>query len=118
MITAIDPARRFQFWEYHVSHGTALIRSPRQSDEPANLDIMLFGVEYLAIPRHLDTVKLERANEEEWRRVERLLGRDVQRNRVWALVAGSSRHLLVAAKVEIRETAMAIFDSPFDVTEP
>jgi hypothetical protein len=31
---------------------------------------MLFGVEYLAVPRHLDCIELELANEQEWRCVE------------------------------------------------
>lgn len=116
MTTVIDPARRFQLWEYHVSHGTALLRSPRGSRETANIDIMLFGVEYLALPRHLEALRLERGTDDEERRVAELLGREPGSGRVWVLISAGVRHLVVAAKVDVRETSMDIFDSPFEGT--
>ncbi len=112
LLSEIDPTRHFQLWEYHVSHGTALVRSPRGGDETNNIDIMLFGVEYLALPRHLDAVLLERGSADDLRRTEELLGREVDPERVWALTSAGVRHLVVAAKVDVRETSMDIFDSP------
>lgn len=113
MTNPIDAGRHFQLWEYHVSHGTALVRSPRSTDEPNNIDIMLFGVEYLALPRHLDAVQLAQGTENDRRRAEELLGRTVQADRVWVVSSGEVRHLVVAAKVDVRETTMDTFDSPF-----
>lgn len=118
MTTAIDPKRRFQLWEYHVSHGIVLIRSPRESDETHNLDIMFFGVEYLAIPRHLEEVIIEPGSKEDWNHANRLLKRNIEHHRVWAIVSLGVRHLIVAAKIDVRETKTDIFDSPFNKTEP
>ncbi len=113
MTNLIDAGRHFQLWEYHVSHGTALVRSPCSADEPNNIDIMLFGVEYLALPRHLDGVQLARGTADDQRRAEELLGQTVQADRVWLLSSGTVHHLVVATKVEVRETTTDMFDSPF-----
>lgn len=45
------PERRFQLWEYRVSHGSLLIRSPRGVGFSQNVDFVFVGVEYLAVPR-------------------------------------------------------------------
>lgn len=117
MTISIDPARRFQLWEYHISHGSALVRSPRGPGEASNIDIMLFGVEYMALPRHLEAVRIEAGTEEERRQLERAIGREVRPERVWAIISAGLRHLVVAAKVEVRETITEIFESPFSREE-
>ena len=50
--------RNFQLWEYHVSHGSLLIRSPKRGEDTKNIDIVFAGVEYMALPRHLKSVEL------------------------------------------------------------
>lgn len=42
--------RRFQIWDYHVSHARMLIRSPNSSGTSTNQDIIFWGVEFLGIP--------------------------------------------------------------------
>ena len=37
--------RTFQLWEYRVSHGSLLIRSPKGEDVAMNIDIICVGVE-------------------------------------------------------------------------
>jgi len=64
----------------------------------------------------MEGVCLEHATVDEQRRVAELLGREVGPERVWALISVGFRHLVVAAKVSVRETSMEIFDSPFDGT--
>jgi hypothetical protein len=109
----MDTSHRFQLWEFHVSHGTALIRSPRSGDEVHNTDIMFFGVEYLALPRHLGPIAVEEGTPEDLAIAERAIGPIKEPSRVWVVCCGAKRHLVVAAKVEVRETSTDIFDSPF-----
>lgn len=39
--------RKFQFWEYLVSQGSLLIRSPFGKIHKTNIDIMFAGVKYI-----------------------------------------------------------------------
>jgi hypothetical protein len=39
MKTTFDD-RRFQFWQYRVSHGELLVRSPKDAAHPRNVDLM------------------------------------------------------------------------------
>jgi hypothetical protein len=39
--------RYFQLWEYQVSHGMLLLRSPRSPEHQTNLDVLFHGVEYV-----------------------------------------------------------------------
>ncbi len=106
--------RKFQLWEYRVSHGSLLIRSPKKGDQRFNVDIKFFGVEYVAVPRHLkEIVKLE-VNEEEAKYVEHLLGKPVKKDYVFILESSTGRHVIVAAKMKVEENELDIFDSPFD----
>jgi hypothetical protein len=43
--------RKFQFWQYRVSHGEVLVRSPKDAAHPRNVDLMFVGVEYVDLPR-------------------------------------------------------------------
>jgi hypothetical protein len=40
-------SRRFQLWEYRVSHGSLLVRSPKGPDATTNVDLVFDGVEYI-----------------------------------------------------------------------
>lgn len=48
-----------------MSHGSLLIRSPRDSDHPKNVDLICTGVEYLAVARHLKGIELVEPTAEE-----------------------------------------------------
>jgi hypothetical protein len=97
-----------------VSHGSALVRSPRGGEHPTNIDIVFWGVEYLAVPRHLKGISVEAGNPTECALASEMLGKDVPSERVWALVSNGFRHLAVVAQIQVRETDMDIFDGPFD----
>jgi hypothetical protein len=57
--------RRFQIWDYNVSHARLLIRSPASSNIPTNIDIIFFGVRYVGIPAYLQGLKIELASEKD-----------------------------------------------------
>ena len=105
--------RDFQFWEYRVSHGQLLIRSPKSPTQDVNVDLVFAGVEYAALPRHLLELKIEDATELDVSVVAERLGRPVKKNTITILIAQGTRHIVVAAAVKVAESNMDIFDSPF-----
>lgn len=46
----MESSRRFQLWEYRVSHGSLLIRSPRCPQERTNIDVIFDGAKYRLSP--------------------------------------------------------------------
>ncbi len=113
MTIAEYPHRRFQLWEFRVSHGCALVRSPRGPDIDNNIDILLFGVEYLSLPTLMRGLVVEKGTAEEQQRLSDLLAMPLEHEKVWALTSGRVRHRVVAVELEVRETDTDIFESPF-----
>ena len=50
--------RDFQLWEYKVSHGQLLIRSPKDELHSKNLDLIFRGVQFISSPRHFRGIVL------------------------------------------------------------
>ncbi len=105
--------RRFQLWEYRVSHGSLLIRSPRGPGVEQNIDLVFSGVEYVACPRMLRGLELQTATPCDVERARDAIGGDVVAERVFVLVSGGRRNIVVAAGCRVTEHAGDIFDSPF-----
>lgn len=62
-------------WEYHVSHGSLLLRSPEGVGHRATVDIICTGVSYVAVPRHMGEIEVAGATVEEVAGVEKILGK-------------------------------------------
>jgi hypothetical protein len=106
--------RQFQLWEYHVSHGSLLIRSPAAPALARSIDLIFVGVEYLNAPRHLGEIAVSEATADEIQRLQEILQKRVVSSRVWALQSSRGRFLVVAAALKVQEHIGDIFDSPFD----
>lgn len=104
--------RRFQLWEYKVSHGSLLIRSPKSSETVRNVDLVFVGVEYLAVPRVLDGVVVDKGTEEDHAAVSAEFDR-VDPERLFVLVSADRRYPIVAVACRAAENDGEIFDSPF-----
>lgn len=113
-------ARDFQVWEYQVSHGQLLIRSPKRpatgtSPECAtNVDLVCLGVEYMALPRALRGLEIESPTAEELRGLEATVGAPLTGEHVRILVSGGRRFPVVAATFAMVENDWDIFESPFE----
>jgi len=105
--------RNFQLWEYHVSHGSLLIRSPKRGEDTKNIDIVFAGVEYMALPRHLKSVELDDASSREISELSILVGRKLEGKAVTIIIAEGTRYSVVATGMRITENDMDIFHSPF-----
>jgi hypothetical protein len=106
--------RRFRFWDYNVSHDQMLIRSPKSFEFKTNVDIVMWGVEYLDLPTSLDGVTMASASLEELGRAEQSLGRKLGSSQVFCFISGDSHFLVVAAGFKILENDLDIFDSSLE----
>jgi hypothetical protein len=112
-MSELTKGREFQLWEYHVSHGSLLIRSPAGPGFETSIDIICLGVEYLAAPRHLGEIIVSEATGAEIERLEEILFKKLLPSRVWALQGSRQRSLVVAVALKVQEHRGDIFDSPF-----
>jgi hypothetical protein len=112
-MSELTKGREFQLWEYHVSHGSLLIRSPAGPKFKTSIDIICVGVDYLSASRHLGEIFVSTASDAELRRLEEILGKKIPPSRVWLLKNLRERALIVAAELRISEFQGDIFDSPF-----
>lgn len=113
MTRAMYPDRRFQLWEYRVSHGGLLIRSPRGPSASNNIDLLFDGVELVCCPRMLRGLELVQAEAGDVDRASASLGEMEAPDQVFVLVSEGVRHLVVASSLRVSEHEGDIFDSPF-----
>ena len=107
------PNRHFQLWEYKVSHGSLLVRSPKTMELDLNVDIVFSGVELVSMPRHLHGLDFARASLEDRLSAKQLIGHEVAADRLFILISRNVRYKIIAANYKVNENAMEIFDSPF-----
>lgn len=105
--------RIFQFWEYKVSHGSLLIRSPMKEEQQYNIDIKFFGVLYLSIPRHFKGITIVDANRKEEILIKKQIGQELNNSKIFVLESQNSRYLVVASQMKIDKNELDIFDSVF-----
>jgi len=105
--------RKFQVWEYQVSMGNLLIRSPRSDEMPTNLDLHFTGVDYLCLPRNFDGLALDVPTAGEIQMVEKAVGARLD-HRLWILVSGGNRFAVAGSQLFIRENDWEHFDSPIE----
>lgn len=109
----LESSRRFQLWEYRVSHGALLIRSPKGPQESNNIDVVFDGVEYIDCPRMLRGLLLTEGSAEDLHVLARAFGEVHPPNRVFVLTTGGIAYHVVASSCRIEENQADIFDSPF-----
>jgi hypothetical protein len=119
MAVEFESDRLFQLWEYRVSHGELMIRSPKSpagTDGPerdTNVDIAFVGVKYLAVPCLLSGIRLKPPTDEEVNELKAIIGKSVTADNVWILSSSGKRFSVVGSRIWISENEMDIFESPF-----
>ncbi len=106
--------RTFQLWEYHVSHGSLLIRSPRGEDRRSNIDIICTGVEYLDVPRFLRGLEIAAPTLHEVQDLSKRVGKQLTSQVVHILASAGERFRIVSGTFSVDENEVDIFESPFD----
>lgn len=107
------PDRLFQLWEYRVSHGGLMIRSPRGPNTSTNVDLIFDGVELLCCARILRGLELVRPEEGDVAKVYDFLGELAGSDGVFVFASEGVRHIVVASSFRVVEHEGDIFDSPF-----
>jgi len=121
MHTKFQSDRTFKVWEFQVSHGQLLIRSPKapasrdKPEQTTNLDIIFLLVDYLAVPKILEGIELVAANQSELNALACLMGKIPSSNSVCIIESGGRRFPIVAANVTIKENTWDIFESPLEM---
>jgi len=112
-VTSLIKGRQFQLWEYHVSHGALLLRSPEGVGHRGTVDIICTGVQYVAVPRHVGEIEVAEATAEEVAGVEKILGKKIRLpEQVYVLKNSHGRFPLVAVSLSIQEHRGSVFKSP------
>lgn len=118
----LTKGREFQLWEYRVSHGSLLIRSPARpasAGRPGfetNVDIICTAVAYLAAPRVLGEITICEGTQPELEGIEEILGKPLHpRSRVWALQNARCRSLVASVFLNVEENRAGLFESPFQL---
>lgn len=98
--------RNFQLWEYFVSHSQLLIRSPKTSDSEKNVDILFSGVKYISLPCSFssrDGLVLQEGSQVDLLSFTSLTSFPDAENRLFWLICGESKHVVIADVCEISE---------------
>lgn len=103
--------RKFQIWEYKVSHQQLLIRSPKSESHATNLDLIFVGVDYMALPTSMNGISIVPANEEELQFASTIAGQPFQ---VIVLETGGRRYLIKAAHFRVSENELDLFESSLE----
>ena len=103
--------QHFQFWEYRVSHGQLLIRSPKSSRQTNNIDLVFKGVKYVCLPRYLKGIKMLNVTDEDRNQIEKVLAQQVEREHIRVLGSGGQKYYVVSEVFYIQENDREIFDS-------
>jgi hypothetical protein len=102
-----ESTRSFQIWDYNVSHKQLLIRSPRTNGESDNVDIVFWGVEYIAISTLIDGLTLTRLTPSE---AVRCFAAEFNSQSVPTFKIGSSG-FVIASGCKVLVNQLEIFDS-------
>ena len=110
--------REFNIWEYHVSHGSLLLRSPKRENFDTNVDIIFAGVEYISGPTILGFLEFSKPTEAERSLVGKAINTRMNGCTLWAWNTEwntkSARLLIAGGWFKICENAYPIVSSPFE----
>ena len=106
--------RRFQVWEYQMSHGMLLVRSSRSPEQATNIDLLFVGVEYMDLPSSMDGLELDAPTTIELSHLAARTGKPIAAPAVTMLVTGGGRFTVVGTTITVSENDWDIFASPIE----
>jgi len=112
--------RDFQVWEYQVSHGHLLLRSPKKPasqrgpEQITNLDLHFWGVEYFELPRQLSGLEVVEPTPDEIDGLKRFVKCPISTENVSILMSEGHRFPVVCAGLKVSENEWDIFESPIE----
>jgi len=110
MINQRTIERRFQIWEFSVSHGRLLLRSPAGPENDTNIDILFSGVQFMACPRLMRGIRIEVPSREDLEAIIMLFRALRKTETLHVLVSEEHRNYIVAASAQVSENRKELFD--------
>ncbi len=113
--------RYFKFWEYIISHGSLLLRSPATNGYDTNIDVIVKGMEYISIPYSFDGIEIhefhmsEIAGENTPLRKDRDCFRFPDVHRVYKIFSEGFEYRIIASMLAVSEHDRPIMYSPFKI---
>lgn len=107
------PSRTFQAWDFTVSHGSLLIRSPRGQEDLENADVCFVGVEFMSIPRTFKGLRIVPGSDRDAVVVAPLAGAFSSEAKVFLLRSEGRTGIVVAADCSVSMNDRDIFDVPW-----
>ena len=120
MSDLLPSSRIFKVWEYQVSHGQLLVRSPKAPatssvlEQVTNVDLVFHGVEYMALPRLMRGLELVKPTLDEVKALEAILDCSIEKDGIIIIHSNGQRFPVVASGVSISENTWDIFESPIE----
>ncbi len=107
--------RTFQVWEYRVSLGQLLIRSPINASYDYNQDLIFMGVQYMSLPNRFEGIELVEPTDEEIQHIKKYVKNGHEMNKLYILESKEIRFSVFAVSMKISENKMDLFESHFDI---
>lgn len=106
-------SRRFRAWDFTVSHGSLLIRSPRGDSHLDNEDIYFVGVEFMSIPRAFDGLEVAIGGEADLLAIAPHAGSFSRETKMFLLRSRDRTSVVVAARCSVSRSDCDIFEVPW-----
>lgn len=106
LLEKMDFNREFKFWFYQVSHGEAIIRSPKTDSEKTygiNIDIYLGNIMYIEMPCLFQGLQIDKATEEDAVYLSQKLDKDISVEKIVVLISEGKRYYVIASIIKIME---------------
>jgi hypothetical protein len=111
-MSLLDGSRSFRLWEYRVSHGSLLLRSPKNERFATNIDVVFVGVECVRMSTQLSGLRVVESMAAHFE--EELADSGPLSGEVFSLLCSAGSGLVVAAACKVSEHDEDFLWSPFD----
>ena len=106
--------RTFRLWDYNISHKQLLLRSPKSPSIAMNVDVVLWGVEYINICSKLKGILIVNPSSEEVAQVGQALEGESVAPRVYCFLSGGRRFVVAADGFKVLRNDLDIFESSLE----
>jgi hypothetical protein len=104
--------RIFQVWDYTVSHGMLLIRSPGEGTQ-STIDLVFHGTQFMSVPRHVGEISVHSADADARLALTSLWPKLADKDEVFVINSQGTNHYVVAAGMKVTEHHNGIFWNAF-----
>lgn len=106
--------RIFKIWKYSVTHSTLLLRSPKKSEYPTNIDLIFSGVKLIKLPNIFNGNSITSISiQEDQIIMDDFFNLDINLEEVYVFRGDKIKYYVVASVINIEENDNDIFETKF-----